>query len=200
VRLWTQVAQVLICDAQWFSAQLCIESANEGFAHAHMYDLRKEVGARTLLTPLHDGTQDGATCMPSIIGMELVYTADSGINEFIANHYLAMRTEKAGSRNDSFASDDNSLKLPVQLVEDQQTQLQVQLLHGNSTQQAQARTSCQQPVVNVAWQTSPIEVCLKRGDIKLANSVQMCDQASLARKIKHLLHAYDTFKFAQYVQ
>jgi len=157
--------------------------------------LRKEVAARTILTPRSEVSQHVPLSVPSIAGMELVHTSGSSINEFIAGHYLTMRGSVA-SNQALFNEDVQDLHPQAVQTGYVQTQQQTELSQRRSLHTAHLNTTCKCTAGVAALQRAPIEVFLQQGNVKITSSVQMCDSSSLATKINHLLHVYETCRIA----
>ena len=157
--------------------------------------MRKEVAARTILTPRSEVNQRVPLSVPSIAGMELVHTSGSSINEFIAGHYLSMRGSVASNQG-LFNEDMQDLHPQAVQTGYVQTQQQTELSQDRSLHTAQLNTTCKCLAGVAALQRAPIEVFLQQGSVKITSSVQMRDSSSLATKINHLLHVYETCRIA----
>lgn len=126
--------------------------------------------------------------------MELVHTSGSSINEFIAGHYLIRGS--VASNQGVFNEDIQDLHLQDVQTDFVHTQRQTELSQDRSLHTAQVNATCKCAAGVAALQRAPIEVFLQQGSVKITSSVQMCDSSSLATKINHLLHVYETCRIA----
>ncbi len=159
--------------------------------------MRKEVAARTILTPRREISQHAPLSVPSIAGMDLVHTSGSSINEFIAGHYLTMRGSVA-SNQDAFVEDIQDLRPQAVQTHYVQTQRQTELAQDRSLHTAQLNTACKRTADVAALQRAPIELFLKQGSVKITSSVHICDSSSLATEITHLLRVYETCRITDH--
>lgn len=103
--------------------------------------MRKEVAARTILTPRSEVSQHVPLSVPSIAGMELVHTSGSSINEFIAGHYLSMRGSLASDQG-LFNDDMQDLHPQAVRTDNVQTQRHTELSQDRSLHIAHLNTAC----------------------------------------------------------
>ncbi len=141
---------------------MCIKSGADDLELRQEYDLRKEVAARTILTPRSEVSQHVPLSVPSIAGMELVHTSGSSINEFIAGHYLSMRGSLASDQG-LFNDDMQDLHPQAVRTDNVQTQRHTELSQDRSLHIAHLNTACKCTAGLAALQRASIEVYLQQG-------------------------------------